>query len=137
MQQDEVKSVRALLNMEDYHRRAKKKLSQMAYDYYATGSDDQLTLIDNQEAFRRLRLRPRILIDVSKHATTDLIGCETQLLNSTSSISFPCVIAPTALHRLADKEYGELATVRATVACSTIMCVSTVASTRMERIAVT
>ncbi|CAF2776815.1 unnamed protein product [Rotaria sp. Silwood2] len=44
-------------------------------------------------------------------------------------------MAPTDLHQLANNEYGELATVRATVACSTIMCVSTMAPIRMERIA--
>ncbi|CAF1376159.1 unnamed protein product [Adineta ricciae] len=126
---------RALLNLEDYHQRAKQKLSQMAYDYYYTGSDDQLTLADNQDAFRRIKLRPRVLIDVSKHAATDSISCRTQILNSTATLPFPCIMAPTALHRLAHEEHGELATVRAAVACSIIMCVSTISSTRMELIA--
>ena len=51
------------------------------------------------------------------------------------TISFPCIIAPTAFHRLANSEHGELATVRAAVACSTIMCVSTMASIHMKQIA--
>ncbi|CAF4391737.1 unnamed protein product [Rotaria sp. Silwood2] len=126
---------RALLNVEDYHQQAKKKLPQMIYDFYSTGSDDQLTLIDNQQAFRRIKLRPKILIDVSSQSAVNSISCQTQLLNSTITISFPCIIAPTALHRLANNEHGELATVRAAVACSTIMCVSTMASICMERIA--
>jgi isopentenyl diphosphate isomerase/L-lactate dehydrogenase-like FMN-dependent dehydrogenase len=130
-----VKPPRALLNVEDYHQQAKGKLQQMIYDFYSTGSDDQLTLIDNQQAFRRIKLRPKALIDVSSHSTADSLNCQTQLLDSTTTISFPCIIAPTALHRLANKEYGELATIRAAVACSTIMCVSTAASTRMEVIA--
>ncbi|UJR11252.1 hypothetical protein I4U23_015434 [Adineta vaga] len=132
---NQTKIARALLNIEDYHQRAKEKLSQMAYDYYYTGSDDQLTLTDNQKAFRRIQLRPKVLIDVSKHTTTDSISSETQILNSTATLSFPCIIAPTALHRLAHNEHGELATVRAAVACSTIMCVSTISSIRMELIA--
>ncbi|CAF3297642.1 unnamed protein product [Rotaria sp. Silwood2] len=107
----------------------------MIYDFYSTGSDDQLTLIDNQQAFRRIKLRPKILIDVSSQSAVNSISCQTQLLNSTITISFPCIIAPTALHRLANNEHGELATVRAAVACSTIMCVSTMASICMERIA--
>ncbi|CAF1088163.1 unnamed protein product [Rotaria sordida] len=126
---------RALLNIEDYHQQAKETLQQMAYDYYSSGSDDQLTLIDNQEAFRRIKLRPKILIDVSSHLSIDSTNCKVQLLNSTTTIPFPCIIAPTAFHRLANSEHGELATVRAAVACSTIMCVSTVATTRMELIA--
>ena len=58
---------RALLNIEDYHQRAKGKLQQMAYDYYSTGADDHLTVLDNQQAFRRIKLRPKILVDVSSH----------------------------------------------------------------------
>jgi 4-hydroxymandelate oxidase len=131
----EEKSSRALLNVEDYHQQAKEKLPPMIYDFYSTGADDQLTLIDNQQVFRRIKLRPKILIDVSSHSTVNSISCQTKVLNSTTTISFPCIIAPTALHRLANSEHGELATVRAAVACSTIMCVSTSASIRIERIA--
>jgi hypothetical protein len=36
-----------------------------------------------------------------------------QILNSTTTISFSCVIAPSALHRLRNSEHRELATVRA------------------------
>jgi 4-hydroxymandelate oxidase len=129
------KPPRVLLNVEDYHQQAKKKLKPMIYDFYSTGSDDQLTLIDNLQAFRRIKLRPKILIDVSSHSTVNSISCQTKVLNSTITISFPCIIAPTALQRLANSEHGELATVRAAVACSTIMCVSTIASIRMELIA--
>ncbi|CAF3586186.1 unnamed protein product [Rotaria sp. Silwood1] len=127
-----VQPKQARLNVEDYHQEAKMILPKMIYDFYSTGSDDHLTLIDNQQAFRRIKLRPKVLIDVSSHSA---VNCQTQLLNATTTISFPCIIAPTALHRLANYEYGELATVRAAVACSTIMCVSTMASTHMKRIA--
>jgi (S)-2-hydroxy-acid oxidase len=115
---------RALLNVEDYHQQAKGKLQKMVYDYYSTGADDQLTLIDNQQAFRRIKLRPKVLIDVSSHSTVDSISCQTQLLDSTSTIPFPCIIGPTSFHRMANSEHGELATVRAAVACSIIICVS-------------
>ncbi|CAF0943246.1 unnamed protein product [Adineta ricciae] len=129
------KPQRLLLNIEDYHQQAKGKLPAMIYDFYSTGSDDQLTLIDNERAFRQIKLRPKVLIDVSSHSTKDSINCQTQVLNSTTTLSFPCMIAPTALHRLANNEHGELATVRAAVACSTVMCVSTNASVNMKRIA--
>ena len=131
----QAKSSRALLNVDDYHQQAKEKLTQIAYDYYRTGSDDQLTLIDNQQAFRRIKLRPKVLIDVSSHSTIDSTSCQTQILNSTITIPFPCIIAPSALHRLANKEHGELATVRAAVASSTIMCVSMRSSVGLEQIA--
>jgi isopentenyl diphosphate isomerase/L-lactate dehydrogenase-like FMN-dependent dehydrogenase len=130
-----IKPSRVLLNLEDYRQQAKEKLQPMIYDFYSTGSDDQLTLLDNQQAFRRIKLRPKVLIDVSSHSIENSVSCQTQVLNSTTTISFPCIIAPTALHRLANSEHGELATVRAAVACSTIMCVSSNSTTRMERIA--
>jgi isopentenyl diphosphate isomerase/L-lactate dehydrogenase-like FMN-dependent dehydrogenase len=129
------KPPRTLLNVEDYHQQAKGKLQKMIYDYYSTGSDDQLTLVDNQEAFRRIKLRPKVLIDVSSHSAQNSTNCQTKLLNSTTTISFPCIIAPTAFQRLANSEHGELATVRAAVACSTIMCASSIATIRMELIA--
>jgi isopentenyl diphosphate isomerase/L-lactate dehydrogenase-like FMN-dependent dehydrogenase len=129
------KPPRALLNIEDYHQQAKGKLQKMIYDFYSTGSDDQLTLVDNQQAFRRIKLRPKVLIDVSSHSAQNSTNCQTKLLNSTTTISFPCIIGPTSFQRLANSEHGELATVRAVVACSTIMCVSSVATIRMELIA--
>ena len=114
---------------------AQRKLEKMSYDYYSTDSDDLLISIDNEQAFRRIKLRPKIFIDVSSNSIVDSTSCKTQVLNSTTTISFPCIIAPTSVHRLANSEHGELATVRAAVACSTIMCVSTFAATRMELIA--
>ncbi len=113
----------------------KKKLTKMVYDFYSTGSDDQLTLVENQQIFRRIKLRPKILIDISSHLSLNSLNCETKLLNSRITLSFPCFVGPTAKHRLANNEHRELATVRAVVACSTIMCVTTGASTRMELIA--
>ncbi|CAF3014963.1 unnamed protein product [Rotaria sp. Silwood2] len=107
----------------------------MIYDFYCTGSDDQLTLIDNEQAFHRIKLSPKILIDVSSHSALNSVSCQTHLLNSTITISFPCILAPTALHRLSSNEHGQLATFRAAVACSTIMCISTMVSICMERIA--
>jgi len=101
------------LNVEDYHQKPKEKLLQMIYGFYSSGANDQLTLIDNEQSFRRIKLGPKILIDVSSHSTVNSISCQTQLLSSTTTISFPCSIAPSAFHRLANSEHGELANVRA------------------------
>jgi isopentenyl diphosphate isomerase/L-lactate dehydrogenase-like FMN-dependent dehydrogenase len=132
---DQAKTPRALLNVEDYHQQAEEKLPQMTYDFYRAGSDDQLTLIDNQQAFHRIKLRPKILIDVSSHSTINSTSYQTRVLNSSATISFPCIIAPSALNRLANNEYGELATVRAAVESSIIMCVSIRSSVSIEQIA--
>ena len=36
------------LNIEDFHRVAKQKLSKNAYDYYASGAHDEITLRTNK-----------------------------------------------------------------------------------------
>lgn len=41
-------------NVNEYEAIAKEKLPKMVYDYYATGSDDQWTLAENQNAFSRI-----------------------------------------------------------------------------------
>ena len=86
----------------------------MVYDFYSTGFDDQLTLNDNIQSFRRIRVRPKVLVDIWANFTS---RCSTILLNPIE-IPYPVLTAPTSFHRLADREHGELATVRAAVALS-------------------
>ncbi|XP_037542661.1 hydroxyacid oxidase 2 [Nematolebias whitei] len=90
-----------LTDFEDY---AKEHLSKATWDYYAAGADECCTRDDNLLAYKRIRLRPRILRDVSMSDTrTTVQGTE---------INFPVGIAPTAFHCLAWHE-GETATARA------------------------
>lgn len=57
----------------------------------------------NFHYFHRLRIRPRVLIDVSRRSTKcNLLGID---------LDFPIAIAPTAMHKMAHFE-GELATSR-------------------------
>ncbi|MEE8337858.1 MAG: alpha-hydroxy-acid oxidizing protein [Dehalococcoidia bacterium] len=46
-----------LLNLFDYERLAADRLPQLAYDYFASGAHDELTLRANREAFERTRCR--------------------------------------------------------------------------------
>ena len=39
--------------LDDFERYASKVLPKYAYDYYRSGADDQITLKENAEAFRR------------------------------------------------------------------------------------
>lgn len=81
------------------------------------------TLKDNQEAFTRLRLRPRILRDVSKVCT------QTRLLGH--HVNSPICISPTAMQRLANDE-GEKATARAAAKAKKCMILSSWATTTAE-----
>lgn len=127
------KSSRVLLNLEDYHQVAKEKLTKMAYDYYRSGADDELTLQENTAAFRRIKLRPKAFVDVSNHSVNPN-SCSVTLLNGQTTCSLPILIAPTAMHRLAD-EHGELSTARAAVRANTVMILSTLSTTRIEDVA--
>jgi FMN-dependent dehydrogenase len=53
----------------EYERYAKDTLSRNAHGYYASGSNDMITLRENREAYSRLRLMPKILVDVSSIST--------------------------------------------------------------------
>uniref|UniRef100_A0A5B7AE10 (S)-2-hydroxy-acid oxidase n=1 Tax=Davidia involucrata TaxID=16924 RepID=A0A5B7AE10_DAVIN len=98
----------------------------MYYDYYTGGAEDQHTLRENVEAFRRITIRPRILVDVSR------IDMSTTILGY--NISAPIMIAPTSMHKLAHPE-GEVATAKAAAACNTIMALSFSSTCTVEEVA--
>ena len=72
-----------------------------AYGYFAGGAGDEQTLRENVDAYRRWRLRPRALVDVSEATTaTTVLGAE---------VSMPLLVAPVAFQRMAhpDGEAGD------------------------------
>ena len=90
--------------MAEFERYAKSVLPRNAHDYYASGSNDMITLRENREAYSRLRLMPRVLVDVSKISTeTTILGVK---------VSSPICVAPTAMQKMAHPD-GELATSKA------------------------
>jgi len=115
-----------LLNVLDYEELARKKLSQPFFDYIAGGADDEVTLRRNREAFERIELKPRALVDVS------VIALSTNDLGQ--RVEMPVLLAPVAVQRLAHPE-GELATARAAATAGTIMTLSTMASASIEEVA--
>ena len=100
------------LNVWDFERLAEEKLDPGAYGYFAGGAGDEVTLDENVAAFRRLKLRPRVLVDVSAVTTeADVLG---------QRVSMPLLVAPMAYQRLAHPE-GECATARAAARAGTIL----------------
>ena len=53
------------LNVADYETLAAARLEPGALAFYAGGANDEITLRDNVEAYRRWLLRPRVLRDVA------------------------------------------------------------------------
>src|SRR4051794_1686716 len=60
--------------------KARARLSPAAYAFAAAGADDEITVADNIAAWRRLRLRPRMLNDVTQVDTASASwGCGAML----------------------------------------------------------
>jgi isopentenyl diphosphate isomerase/L-lactate dehydrogenase-like FMN-dependent dehydrogenase len=114
------------LNVWDYERMFEETLDAGAFGYFAGGADDEVTLRDNVAAFRRWRLRPRMLVDVSKAGVaTTVLGTE---------VSMPLLVAPTAFQKMAHPD-GEPATARAAAAAGTVMTLSTIATAAPAEVA--
>ncbi len=114
------------VNVREYESHAKATLPKNAFDYYASGANDMITLRENRAAFERLRMRPRILRDVSHVDTkTTILG---------EPVDFPICLAPTAMQRMAHPE-GELATARASGRQHTLMTLSSWSTTSVEDVA--
>jgi 4-hydroxymandelate oxidase len=105
---------------------ARAAMETAAYDYIATGSWDELSLADNESAWRRRRFRPRVLVDVSR------VDASTRLLGSPSS--FPLAIAPMAVHGLAHPD-GEVPTARAAASAGVPFTLSIMSTCSIEDVA--
>lgn len=114
------------VTLADFEPLAKKRMTHMAYEYVAGGAGDEITLRENQAAFDRLRLLPRVLVDVSR--------LDTRLTLFGQALEFPILLAPTAYHRLVHPE-GEIATVRGAAAAGATLIASTSATTSIEDMA--
>ncbi|XP_077534953.1 2-Hydroxyacid oxidase 1-like [Haemaphysalis longicornis] len=101
------------------------RMSVNARGYYQSGADQQQTLRENICGFRRLRLLPKMLRDVSHRDMT------VSLLNGQERLSMPIGISPTAMQKMAHPD-GEKATARAARDAGTLMIVSTIATTSLE-----
>ncbi|XP_028122895.1 peroxisomal (S)-2-hydroxy-acid oxidase GLO4-like isoform X3 [Camellia sinensis] len=114
------------VNVNEFQELARRAVPKMYFDFYNGGAEDQHTLRENMEAFRRITFRPRVLIDVRRiDMSTTILGYPT---------SAPIMSAPTGMHRLAHPE-GEVATARAAAACNTIMAMSFSANCTVEEVA--
>lgn len=114
------------INLFEYEQLAKEHLSKMSLDYYSSGSGDEITLQDNRAAFARVKLRPRMLVDVSdRNLTTTILGQPLQL---------PLLIAPMAFQCLAHPD-GEIATAQAAASAGVGMVLSTLSTKSIEEVA--
>jgi 4-hydroxymandelate oxidase len=111
---------------EEREEAARALLPPEVYDYYAGGSFDELSLAANLSDWATLRLRPRVLRDVTAvDPGTTLLG---------EPVRHPVVVAPTAFHRMAHPD-GETATARGAAAAGARFVLSTRSTTPVEEVA--
>jgi len=118
--------VQRAVSLSDFESLARERMPTMAYEFVAGGAADEITLRANLEAFNRIKLEPRILVDVSR--------LDTRVTLFGQKLPFPILLAPTAYHRLVHPE-GELATVRGANAAGAALVASSFATTSIEEMA--
>ena len=113
------------LNVFDFEPAARKNIPPAHFGYIATGVDDDRTLRENHEAYSRIHLRPRRLVDVSRIDTAvNLLG---------ANWPSPIFICPCGSQKAYHPE-GELATARAAATREALLLLSTVATVSIEEV---
>jgi 4-hydroxymandelate oxidase len=113
------------LALSDFESAAKEVLPHPVYEYIASGAGNEITLIDNERAYDRIRVWPRVLNDVrSVDISVSLFG---------NVLASPILLAPAAyqgtMHPL-----GELATVRGAGRAGVPFVVSTNTTVTIEEL---
>jgi 4-hydroxymandelate oxidase len=112
-------------SLAEYEILAHQQFTRAAWEYVNSGSADENTMRWNVEALTKMRLKPNVMIDVSKIDTrTKLLGHE---------LPHPIMVAPTSSHFLAHGD-GEIATARGAGAAGAIMVASTLSNCGIEQI---
>src|SRR5260221_1061650 len=114
------------LTADDFESIARERLSHMAFEYLAGGAGDEATLRWNRKSYERIRLRPRVLEDLTA------IDPPVELFGAT--MPAPILLAPVAYQRLFHDE-GEVASVRGAGRAGATFVVSTASNCCIEDIA--
>jgi 4-hydroxymandelate oxidase len=115
-----------LVSLDDYEQAARARMPAVAWEYIEGGAGDGITVGWNREAYRKIRLLPRHLNDISQVDTrVRLLGHE---------IAHPILLAPIAAHTLVHPD-GEVATARGARLGGAGMVLSTYTTIPVETVA--
>jgi 4-hydroxymandelate oxidase len=119
-------SLRQVLNIFQLDKVAQQKLTPDAYHFIVGVADDGATYHANREAYAKVKIRPRRLVDVSSVSTsTHLFGTQ---------YPSPIILAPVGAQQKINPG-GELATARAALKRHNLMICSTVTNSSIGEIA--
>lgn len=105
---------------------ARRVMPPASWVFCDTGADDEITAKDNVTAWRRLKLRPRVL--------RDIVEVDTSVTLLGARVPTPIMVAPTGRHHLFHAE-GERGTARGTAAAGALFVMSTSGATTVEDVA--
>jgi (S)-mandelate dehydrogenase len=113
-------------NIADLREIARRRLPRGVFEFFDRGSEDELSLRGNREAFTRLKLRNKVLVDVSRRSmATSLFG---------KPMSMPLAIAPTGVAGVCWYQ-GEAELARAAAKAGVPFTLATPSVTSIETIA--
>src|SRR2546421_7893055 len=75
------------INIEDLRRMTRARLPRAIFDFFDGGAEDELTLSDNRAAYERVRLLPKVLVNVAQ------VDTKVKLFDGEANL--PLAIAPT------------------------------------------
>jgi L-lactate dehydrogenase (cytochrome) len=113
-------------NVADYRELARRRVPKVLFDYIDGGSYAEATLRANSADFEKVRLRQRVLVDVSN------ISTEVELLGQT--LSMPMVLSPVGMAGMYARR-GEVQAARAAREAGVPLCLSTMSICDLEEVA--
>jgi isopentenyl diphosphate isomerase/L-lactate dehydrogenase-like FMN-dependent dehydrogenase len=114
------------INFQHLEELAKKKMKARAFDYVAGGAGSEDTVRDNQAAFQRWRIVPRLLRPIAnRNLSTTLFG---------QTVSAPIFFAPVGVLKIVHDD-AELAVARASKKLNLPVVLSTASSYSLEEVA--
>eukprot|EP00931_Biecheleriopsis_adriatica_P087178 TRINITY_DN61685_c0_g1_i1.p1 TRINITY_DN61685_c0_g1~~TRINITY_DN61685_c0_g1_i1.p1 ORF type:complete len:386 (+),score=79.81 TRINITY_DN61685_c0_g1_i1:34-1158(+) len=123
----ELRSGQVVCNLRDFEGIAKEIIDKVDFDYYSSGAEDEITLQRNKDAWQRIVIWPRFLVDCSSVSTAvhlDFLGVDA---------SMPVIVPPMAMQKLAHEE-GEIGLARAAHAAGLPYCFTQQATTKFETV---
>ncbi|HZO44994.1 MAG TPA: alpha-hydroxy acid oxidase, partial [Xanthobacteraceae bacterium] len=118
--------MRPMTCIEDLRQQARRKVPRAFFDYAEAGSYSQETLRANREDLERIKLRQRVLVDVSQRdLTTTIIG---------EKVALPLALAPIGLCGMQHGD-GEILACRAAQAAGIPFTLSTMSICSIEDVA--
>ena len=115
-----------VVSIEDLRTIARRRLPRAIFDFFDGGAEDEVTLRENRAAFERVRLLPKVLVNVAK------VDLSTEIFGNRSTL--PLAIAPTG-GISAGRAGAELMLARAAKAFGVPFTLATPAAFTIERVA--